>query len=213
MARVYVFCEGERDRRFLRRLIREKKGVTTSEIELRKLDDLLRKERFEGVALIKCGGYDRLLKQAARRSRDLANNPGVLPHAEIFVVGDSDEVSKSRFKEQLNDKIQKLKSSNPLLKVREEGNECVVLENLKEQGYAVRVFVLTVPDSLEKQLADSIRRLHYDEVKDSTDDEVVHFHCNLRYRCDEEKMLAEDVDVVGSLLESGWARRIVDLLG
>jgi hypothetical protein len=35
----------------------------------------------------------------------------------------------------------------------------------------------------------------------------------LRYRCDEEKMLAEDVDVVGSLLESGWARRIVDLLG
>ncbi len=154
-----------------------------------------------------------MLKQAARRSRDLANNPGVLPHAEIFVVGDSDEVSKSRFKEQLNDKIQKLKSSNPLLKVREEGNECVVLENLKEQGYAVRVFVLTVPDSLEKQLADSIRRLHYDEVKDSTDDEVVHFYCNLRYRCDEEKMLAEDVDVVGSLLESGWARRIVDLLG
>jgi len=213
MARVYVFCEGERDRRFLRRLIREKKGVTTSEIELRKLDDLLRKERFEGVALIECGGYDRLLKQAARRSRDLANNPGVLPHAEIFVVGDSDEVSKSRFKEQLNDKIQKLKSSNPLLKVREEGNECVVLENLKEQGYAVRVFVLTVPDSLEKQLADSIRRLHYDEVKDSTDDEVVHFYCNLRYRCDEEKMLAEDVDVVGSLLESGWARKIVDLLG
>jgi hypothetical protein len=213
MARVYVFCEGERDRRFLRRLIREKKGVTTSEIELRKLDDLLRKERFEGVALIECGGYDRLLKQAARRSRDLANNPGVLPHAEIFVVGDSDEVSKSRFKGQLNDKIQKLKSSNPLLKVREEGNECVVLENLKEQGYAVRVFVLTVPDSLEKQLADSIRRLHYDEVKDSTDDEVVHFYCNLRYRCDEEKMLAEDVDVVGSLLESGWARKIVDLLG
>jgi hypothetical protein len=213
MARVYVFCEGERDRRFLRRLIREKKGVTTSEIELRKLDDLLRKERFEGVALIECGGYDRLLKQAARRSRDLANNPGVLPHAEIFVVGDSDEVSKSRFKEQLNDKIQKLKSSNPLLKVREEGNECVVLENLKEQGYAVRVFVLTVPDSLEKQLADSIRRLHYDEVKDSTDDEVVHFYCNLRYGCDEEKMLAEDVDMVGSLLESGWARKIVDLLG
>jgi hypothetical protein len=213
MARVYVFCEGERDRRFLRRLIREKKGVTTSEIELRKLDDLLRKERFEGVALIECGGYDRLLKQAARRSRDLANNPGVLPHAEIFVVGDSDEVSKSRFKEQLKDKIQKLKSSNPLLKVREEGNECVVLENLKEQGYAVKVFVLTVPDSLEKQLADSIRRLHYDEVKDSTDDEVVHFYCNLRYKCDEEKMLAEDVDVVGSLLESGWARRIVDLLG
>jgi hypothetical protein len=213
MARVYVFCEGERDRRFLRRLIREKKGVTTSEIELRKLDDLLRKERFEGVALIECGRYDRLLKQAARRSRDLANNPGVLPHAEIFVVGDSDEVSKSRFKEQLNDKIQKLKSSNPLLKVREEGNECVVLENLKEQGYAVKVFVLTVPDSLEKQHADSIRRLHYDEVKDSTDDEVVHFYCNLRYRCDEEKMLAQGVDVVGSLLESGWARRIVDLLG
>ena len=197
----------------MRRLIREKKGVTTSEIELRRLDDLLRKERFEGVALIECGGYDRLLKQAARRSRDLANNPGVLPHADIFVVGDSDEVSKSRFKEQLNDKIQKLKSSNPLLKVREEGNECVVLENLKEQGYAVRVFVLTVPDSLEKQLVDSIRRLHYDEVKDSTDDEVVHFYCNLRYRCDEEKMLAEDVDVVGSLLESGWARNIVDLPG
>jgi hypothetical protein len=87
------------------------------------------------------------------------------------------------------------------------------LESLKEQGYAVKVFVLTVPDSLEKQLADSIRRLHYDEVKDSTDDEVVHFYCSLRYRCDEEKMLAEDVDVVGSLLESGWARRIVDLLG
>jgi hypothetical protein len=213
MARVYVFCEGERDRRFLRRLIREKKGVTTSEIELGKLDDLLRKERFEGVALIECGGYDRLLKQAARRSRDLANHPGVLPHADIFVVGDSDKVSKSRFKEQLNPKIQKLKSSNPLLKVREEGNECVMLENLKEQGYAVKVFVLTVPDSLEKQLADSIRRLHYDEVKDSTDDEVVHFYCNLRYRCDEEKMLAEDVDVVGPLLESGWARRIVDLLG
>ena len=213
MARVYVFCEGERDRRFLRRLIREKKGVTTSEIELRKLDDLLRKERFEGVALIECGGYDRLLKQAARRSRDLANNPGVLPHADIFVVGDSDKVSKSRFKEQLNPKIQKLKSSNPLLKVREEGNECVMLENLKEQGYAVKVFVLTVPDSLEKQLADSIRRLHYDEVKDSTDDETVRRYCNLRYRCDEEKMLAEDVDVVGSLLESGWARKIVDLLG
>jgi hypothetical protein len=213
MARVYVFCEGKRDRRFLRRLIQEKKGVTTSEIELRKLDDLLRKERFEGVALIECGGCDRLLKQAARRSRDLANNPGVLPHADIFVVGDSDKVSKSRFKEQLNPKIQKLKSSNPLLKVREEGNECVMLENLKEQGYAVKVFVLTVPDSLEKQLADSIRRLHYDEVKDSTDDETVRRYCNLRYRCDEEKMLAEDVDVVGSLLESGWARRIVDLLG
>jgi hypothetical protein len=213
MARVYVFCEGKRDRRFLRRLIQEKKGVTTSEIELRKLDDLLRKERFEGVALIECGGCDRLLKQAARRSRDLANNPGVLPHADIFVVGDSDKVSKSRFKEQLNPKIQKLKSSNPLLKVREEGNECVMLENLKEQGYAVKVFVLTVPDSLEKQLADSIRQLHYDEVKDLTDDETVRRYCNLRYRCDEEKMLAEDVDVVGSLLESGWARRIVDLLG
>jgi hypothetical protein len=213
MARVYVFCEGERDRRFLRRLIRGKKGVTTSEIELRKLDDLLRKERFEGVALIECGGYDGLLKQAARRSRDLANNPGVLPHADIFVVGDSDKVNKSRFKEQLNPEIQRLKSSNPLLKVREEGNECVVLENLKEQGYAVKVFVLTVPDSLEKQLADSIRRLYSDEVKDLTDDETVRRYCNLRYRCDEEKMLAEDVDVVGPLLESGWASRIVDLLG
>ena len=154
-----------------------------------------------------------MLKQAARRSRDLANNPGVLPHADIFVVGDSDKVSKSRFKEQLNPKIQKLKSSNPLLKVREEGNECVMLENLKEQGYAVKVFVLTVPDSLEKQLADSIRRQYSDEVRDSTDDETVRRYCNLRYRCDEEKMLAEDVDVVGSLLESGWARRIVDLLG
>lgn len=213
MARVYVFCEGERDRRFLRRLIREKKGVTTSEIELRRLDDLLRKERFEGVALIECGGYDRLLKQAARRSRDLANHPGVLPHADIFVVGDSDKVNKSKLMMRLDIEIRKLRHRNPLLNVKEEGNECVVLESLKEQGYAVKVFVLTVPDSLEKQLADSIRRLHYDEVKDSTDDEVVHFHCNLRYRCDEEKMLAEYVDVVGSLLESGWARRIVDLLG
>jgi 5S rRNA maturation endonuclease (ribonuclease M5) len=46
MARVYVFCEGKRDRRFLRRLIREKKGVTTSEIELRKLDDLASKRTF-----------------------------------------------------------------------------------------------------------------------------------------------------------------------
>ena len=113
----------------------------------------------------------------------------------------------------LDIEIRKLRHRNPLLNFKEEGNECVVLESLKEQGYAVKVFVLTVPGSLEKQLADSIRRLHYDEVKDSTDDEVVHFYCNLRYRCDEEKMLAEDVEVVGSLLESGWARRIVDLLG
>jgi 5S rRNA maturation endonuclease (ribonuclease M5) len=52
MTRIYVFCEGKRDRRFLRRLIQERKGLTTSEIELGKLDDLLRKERFEGVALI-----------------------------------------------------------------------------------------------------------------------------------------------------------------
>jgi hypothetical protein len=213
MARVYVFCEGERDRRFLRRLIREKKGVTTSEIELRKLDDLLRKERFEGVALIECGGYDRLLKQAARRSRDLANHPGVLPHADIFVVGDSDKVNKSKLMMRLDIEIRKLRHRNPLLNVREEGNECVVLESLKEQGYAVEVFVLTVPDSLEKQLADSIRRQYFDEVKDLTDDETVRRYCNLRYRCDEEKMLAEDVDVVGPLLESGWARRIVDLLG
>jgi hypothetical protein len=101
MARIYVFCEGKRDRRFLRRLIQEKKGLTTSEIELRKLDDLLRKERFEGVALIECGGYDRLLKQAARRSRDLANHPSVLPHCRhILVVGDSDKVNKSKFIEE-----------------------------------------------------------------------------------------------------------------
>jgi hypothetical protein len=76
---------------------------------------LLRKERFEGVALIECGGYDRLLKQAARRSRDLANNPRVLPHAEIFVVDDSDEVSKSRFIGTVESiDIQKLKSQQSI---------------------------------------------------------------------------------------------------
>jgi hypothetical protein len=213
MTRIYVFCEGKRDRRFLRRLIQERKGLTTNEIELGKLDDLLRKERFEGVALIECGGYGKLLKQAARRSRDLANHPSDFPTANILVVADSDKVNKSKFIEELSNDIKKLKSKNPLLKVVDKLNECVVLESLKNQGHTVNVCVLTVPDSLEKQLADSIRQLHYDEVKDLTDDETVRRYCNLRYRCDEEKMLAEDVEVVGSLLESGWARRIVDLLG
>jgi hypothetical protein len=145
-------------------------------------------------------------------SRDLANQPGVLPHADIFVVGDSDKVSKTRFMERLNIEIQKLKHRYSLLKVREEGNECVVLESLKEQWYTVKVFVLTVPVNLEKQLVDSIRRLYYDEVKDSTDNEAGRFYRDLGYRCDEEKMMAEDVDVVGPLLDSGWAKKIVDPL-
>jgi hypothetical protein len=214
MSRSYIFCEGKRDRRFLKRLIQEKKkGTTIHEIELGKLDDLLRKERFDGVALVECGGYEKLLKQAARRSRDLANQPRALPNADIFVVGDSDKVSKTKFMERLNMQIQKLRHSNPLLKVREEGNECVVSENQKEQGYTVRVFVLTVPNNLESQLADSIRRLYSSEVKDLTDDEVVRLYCDRKYRCDEERMIAEDVDVVGPLLNSDWAKRIVDLLG
>jgi hypothetical protein len=43
-------------------------------------------------------------------SRDLANQPGVLPHADIFVVGDSDKVSKTRFMERLNIEIQKIET-------------------------------------------------------------------------------------------------------
>jgi hypothetical protein len=109
-------------------------------------------------------------------------------------------------------KSKKLKHRYSLLKVREEGNECVVLESLKEQWYTVKVFVLTVPVNLEKQLVDSIRRLYYDEVKDSTDNEAGRFYRDLGYRCDEEKMMAEDVDVVGPLLDSGWAKKIVDPL-
>jgi hypothetical protein len=41
---------------------------------------------------------------------DLANQPGVLPHADIFVVGDSDKVSKTRFMERLNIEIQKIET-------------------------------------------------------------------------------------------------------
>jgi hypothetical protein len=213
MSRSYIFCEGKRDRRFLKRLIQEKKkGTTIHEIELGKLDDLLRKERFDGVALVECGGYEKLLKQAARRSRDLAAQPRVLPNADIFVVGDSDKVSKASFMQKLDGEIRKLRPKNPPLNVREEGNERVLLENLKEQGYTLRVFVLTVPNNLEKQLADGIRRLFSREVKELNDDDVVRFYCNRKYKCDEERMMAEDVDVVGPLLDSAWAKRIVDLI-
>jgi hypothetical protein len=213
MSRSYIFCEGKRDRRFLKRLIQEKKkGTTVREIEPRDLDNLLRNKRFRGVALVECGGNEKLLKQAARRSRDLANQPRALPNADIFVVGDSDKVSKTKFMERLNMQIQKLRHSNPLLKVREEGNECVVLENLKEQGYTVRAFVLTVPNNLENQLADGIRRLFSREVKELNDDDVVRFYCDRKYDCDEERMMAKDVDVVGPLLDSAWAKRIVDLI-
>ncbi len=123
----------------------------------------------------------------------MANHPSDFPTANILVVADSDKVNKSKFIEELSIDIKKLKSKNPLLKVVDKLNE-----SLKNQGQTVNVCVLTVPDSLEKQLADSIRRQYSDEVKDSTDDETVRRYCNLRYRCDEEKMLAEYVDVVGS---------------
>ena len=214
MSRSYIFCEGKRDRRFLKRLIQEKKkGTTVREIEPRDLDNLLRNKRFRGVALVESGGSDAMLKIAAKVSRDLANQPRVLLTADVFVIGDSDKVSKTMFMERLNMQIQKLQHSNPLLKVREEGNECVVLENLKEQGYTVRAFVLTVPNNLENQLADGIRRLFSREVKKlNNDDDVVRFYCYTKYECDEEKMMDEDVDVVGPLLDSAWAKRIVDLI-
>jgi hypothetical protein len=213
MSRSYIFCEGKRDRRFLKRLIQEKKkGTTVREIEPRDLDNLLRNKRFRGVALVESGGSDAMLKIAAKVSRDLANQPRVLPNADVFVIGDSDKVSKTIFMERLNMRIQKLQHSNPLLKVREEGNECVVLENLKEQGYTVRAFVLTVPNNLENQLADGIRRLFSREVKELNDDDVVRFYCDRKYGCDEERMMAKDVDVVGPLLDSAWAKRIVDLI-
>jgi len=213
MSRSYIFCEGKRDRRFLKRLIQEKKkGTTVREIEPRDLDNLLRNKRFRGVALVESGGSDAMLKIAAKASRDLANQPRVLLTADVFVIGDSDKVSKTMFMERLNMQIQKLQHSNPLLKVREEGNECVVLENLKEQGYTVRAFVLTVPNNLENQLADGIRRLFSREVKELNDDDVVRFYCDRKYGCDEERMIAEDVDVVGPLLDSAWAKRIVDLI-
>jgi hypothetical protein len=213
MSRSYIFCEGKRDRRFLKRLIQEKKkGTTVRDIEPRDLDNLLRNKRFRGVALVESGGSDAMLKIAAKVSRDLANQPRVLLTADVFVIGDSDKVSKTMFMERLNMQIQKLQHSNPLLKVREEGNECVVLENLKEQGYTVRAFVLTVPNNLENQLADGIRRLFSREVKELNDDDVVRFYCDRKYGCDEERMMAEDVDVVGPLLDSAWAKRIVDLI-
>jgi len=213
MFRSYIFCEGKRDKRFLKRLIQEKKkGTTVREIEPRDLDNLLRNKRFRGVALVESGGSDAMLKIAAKASRDLANQPRVLLTADVFVIGDSDKVSKTMFMERLNMQIQKLQHSNPLLKVREEGNECVVLENLKEQGYTVRAFVLTVPNNLENQLADGIRRLFSREVKELNDDDVVRFYCDRKYGCDEERMIAEDVDVVGPLLDSAWAKRVVDLI-
>jgi hypothetical protein len=214
MSHSYIFfCEGKRDRRFLKRLILgKKKGTTVHEIEPRNLDNLLRNKRFRGVALVESGGSDAMLKIAAKVSRDLANQPRVLLNADVFVIGDSDKVSKTIFMERLNMRIQKLQHSNPLLKVREEGNECVVLENLKEQGYTVRAFVLTVPNNLENQLADGIRRLFSREVKELNDDDVVRFYCDRKYGCDEERMMAEDVDVVGPLLDSAWAKRIVDLI-
>lgn len=214
MSHSYIlFCEGKRDRRFLKRLILgKKKGTPVREIEPRDLDNLLRNKRFRGVALVESGGSDAMLKIAAKVSRDLANQPRVLLTADVFVIGDSDKVSKTMFMERLNMRIQKLQHSNPLLKVREEGNECVVLENLKEQGYTVRAFVLTVPNNLENQLADGIRRLFSREVKELNDDDVVRFYCDRKYGCDEERMMAEDVDVVGPLLDSAWAKRIVDLI-
>jgi hypothetical protein len=215
MVRAYIFCEGKRDRLFLKRLIKDKKGITPHEIErerLDDLDDLLRNKRFRGVALVESGGSDAMLKIAAKVSRDLANQPRVLLNADVFVIGDSDKVSKTIFMERLNMRIQKLQHSNPLLKVREEGNECVVLENLKEQGYTVRAFVLTVPNNLENQLADGIRRLFSREVKELNDDDVVRFYCDRKYGCDEERMMDKDVDVVGPLLDSAWAKRIVDLI-
>jgi hypothetical protein len=215
MARAYIFCEGKRDRRFLKRLIQEKKSITVYEIErerLDDLDDLLRYKHFEGVALVECGGFITMLQNAARRSRDLASQPRVLPNADIFVVGDSDKVSKASFMQKLDGEIRKLRHKNPILNVREEGKERVLLENLKEQGYTVRVFVLTVPNNLENQLADGIRRLFTSEVKDMSDDDVVRFYCDRKYRCDEERMMTEDVDVVGPMLNSNWAKRIVDLL-
>jgi len=102
MSRVYVFCEGKRDKLFLKKLIKEKRNLTASQIELTKLDNLIRDRRFEGIALIECGGYDKLLKQAARRARDIALNPETLPHAEIIVVGDSDNVDTAKFMARLN---------------------------------------------------------------------------------------------------------------
>jgi hypothetical protein len=215
MVRAYIFCEGKRDRLFLKRLIQDKKGITVYEIErerLDDLDDLLRYKHFEGVALVECGGFITMLQNAARRSRDLASQPRVLPNADIFVVGDSDKVSKASFMQKLDGEIRKLRHKNPILNVREEGNERVLLENLKEQGYTLRAFVLTVPNNLENQLADGIRRLFSREVKELNDDDVVRFYCDRKYGCDEEGMMAEDVDVVGPLLDSAWAKRIVDLI-
>jgi hypothetical protein len=215
MVRAYIFCEGKRDRLFLKRLIKDKKGITPYEIErerLDDLDDLLRYKHFEGVALVECGGFITMLQNAARRSRDLASQPRVLPNADIFVVGDSDKVSKASFMQKLDGEIRKLRHKNPILNVREEGNERVLLENLKEQGYTLRVFVLTVPNNLENQLADGIRRLFSREVKELNDDEVVRFYCDRKYKCDEERMMDKDVDVVGPLLDSAWAKRIVDLI-
>jgi 5S rRNA maturation endonuclease (ribonuclease M5) len=67
MSRSYIFCEGKRDRRFLKRLIQEKKkGTTVREIEPRDLDNLLRYKHFEGVALVECGGFITMLQNAAR---------------------------------------------------------------------------------------------------------------------------------------------------
>jgi hypothetical protein len=72
--------------------------------------------------------------------------------------------------------------------------------------------VLTIPFSLEKQIADNVRRLYREKVKDYTDKEAIYFYCDVKYKCDEEEMINRDEEVIGDLLNSDWANRIIDSL-
>jgi len=98
-----------------------------------------------------------------------------------------------------------------ILDVSEEQGNRVILKNLRKDR-TIRVQVLTVPGNLEKQLADNVRRLAREEVKDQTDDRVIHYYCNSKYNCNEEEMMNNDNDVVGPLLDSSWAKKIIESL-
>jgi hypothetical protein len=122
-------------------------------------------------------------------------------------------VSINKFKEYLESEVQKVKHRSPVLRiqVREESN-CVILESLREAGYIIEVIVLTIPFSLEKQIADNVRRLYREKVKDYTDKEAIHLHCDVKYKCDEGEMINRDEEIIGDLLNSDWANRIIDSL-
>ena len=205
--RLYTLCEGKRDKFFLARLLRERLGTETRLYDMKDLDELIRNQRFSGVAIVDCGGWNEMLKQASKRARDITVNPSELPSATLIIIGDEDHVSVFNFANHyLRNEIERLKSTSKFLEYEIE-NEMVMVKNLR-RAVNTKVVVLTIPNNLESQISNSIKN-HNQGFREYGDKRVINLYCEELYGCDEERMMKEDREVIPPLFDTEWSKNIV----